>query len=110
VFNLVGAYLVEDGSIEPLNMFVVFYGTIFGAIEAGKALKFVSDINKGLSAADVLFKYLEQKSLIDTQADAGSDKKRTEIRGKIEFKNVKFKYPTRDQAIFKGLSFSCEPG
>lgn len=30
--------------------------------------------------------------------------------GKIEFKDVWFKYPTRKEWVFKGLSFIIEPG
>ena len=35
---------------------------------------------------------------------------KNEIKGKIEFKNVTFKYPTREEAILKNVSFTINPG
>jgi ABC-type multidrug transport system fused ATPase/permease subunit len=33
-----------------------------------------------------------------------------EFRGRIEFRNVSFKYPTRDAYVLKNVSFTVEPG
>lgn len=35
---------------------------------------------------------------------------RPEIRGEIEFRDVRFGYPNQDQEALKGVSFRCQPG
>jgi ATP-binding cassette subfamily C protein LapB len=35
---------------------------------------------------------------------------RRELRGEIEFRNVRFKYPERDDAVLEGVSFRIAPG
>lgn len=35
---------------------------------------------------------------------------RRELRGEVEFRNVRFKYPERDDAVLEGVSFRIAPG
>lgn len=36
--------------------------------------------------------------------------KLNDFKGNIEFRNVKFRYPTRKNFVFNGLSFNIKPG
>lgn len=56
-------------------------------------------------AARNIFNIMETEYKITQPTNA----KKPEINGKIEFKNVTFKYPGRDNYIFKDLSFTIEP-
>lgn len=68
---------------------------------------FYSELMKGLGASTRIFSLLEAKQSIEIP----KGKTLTPIRGKIEFTNVSFTYPTRqDVPIFSNLTFTVEPG
>lgn len=66
-----------------------------------------SDVKNGVEAAKRLFKILEYTPTIDVLSKEGH---RTEVNGKIEFKDVSFKYPNRNYQALKNISFVIEPG
>lgn len=73
----------------------------------------IGQIAKGMAAFDVLNGYLDRPSFIDAikmdEEKEGDSSK--EVKGKIEFKDVWFRYPTRKQEfVIKGLTLTIEPG
>lgn len=73
---------------------------MFGAQQAGNSQQFGPDMGKATSAAKKIFAIMDEPSKIDAIAIDEEGGKKTRIRpqdltGKIEFKNVWFRYPTR---------------
>ena len=77
----------------------------FGYIGTGLAFKFLPDFGRSLKAAHSVF------SLMDDQKVVFQSEKslKTKIFGRIEFKNVYFKYSGAIEYTLKGLSFKVSP-
>ena len=72
------------------------------------------DMGKAQLAATKIFKIIEQPSKINAIAmdkDSSLKKlKKEDVKGKIEFKDVWFRYPTRkNEFVLRGLSLTIEP-
>ena len=78
----------------------------------GNGLASVGDYKKATNAFKSLFSTLDTECLIDITEEENMNKiSAKDIKGKIEFKNVSFAYPTRkDQKILKNISFVIQPG
>jgi len=78
-----------------------------GAISRASALG--GDTNKAIDAAVSIFEILDSKSKIDYSNEEGVTI--ANVRGDIDFQNVRFKYPLRPNIqIFKDLSLSIPSG
>jgi len=71
-----------------------------GAFSVGNALPFLNSVSTAFGAASTIFDVIDNKPNIDPYSSRG--KKINKIRGKIEFKNISFTYPTRSS-----VSVSC---
>lgn len=84
---------------------------IFGGYAAGNVNHFMPDVVGGLKASEKVFKITDTPTKINTfeQKDKlGIDVKT--FNGKIEFKKVWFRYPTRPtEWVFKGLNLTINP-
>ena len=111
LFKCAGDWIL-DGSFDFQTMNLSMNVLIMTANGIGNGLQGVSDYSKASSAFKSLFGTLELESQIDTSEEANIHKQSAEnIKGKIEFKNVSFAYPTRpDQKILKNISFVIQPG
>ena len=104
------AVFLENGLLEdPEHMFKAIYCLLFGAYGAGQAQSFAPDIVKGISSSHRVFAVLDEPSTVDP-LDPQGQALPGRAQGRIEFKNVWFKYPTRSEWVFKGVSFLIEPG
>ena len=76
------------------------------------SIRGLSDYSKLKVAYKSIYKILNTESEINAFEDANKDKLfPTELKGKIEFKNVTFSYPTKpSQKILKNVSFVINPG
>jgi len=104
----------ETCSVSPENVFIALFAIFFGASHVGTALSMGPDIAKANIAATKIFRIIEQPTEIDAIAiNKDSTKKRItveSIKGKIEFRNVWFRYPTRkDDFVLKGLNLTINP-
>ena len=75
-------------------------------------LRNMGDSKKAKLAFKSVFRTLYTKSFISPLLNANKDKKSAkDIKGKIEFKNVYFAYPTKpDQIVLKNINFVINPG
>ena len=107
-----GAMVQKNVSgVDPEDVFVAIFSMMFGATQAGQAQQFGPDVGKATAAAKRVFKVMEQPSEIDAlEMDVKNDKRRLDsdkIEGKIEFKNVWFRYPTRKSDwVLRGLNLT----
>jgi len=100
-----GAYLVQskEAGVGELFSFVIYTAFIGGSI-AGLG-DIYSQLQRSIGASERILEILNQA---DEQTTASGSIKLT---GDIEFKNVSFSYPTRqDVEVLKGISFKIKPG
>jgi len=101
-------------SIKPENVFIALFAIMFGASHAGTATAFGPDMGKAQAAAERIFKIKDAPSQINAiEIDKDSSKIRLnldEIKGKIEFREVWFRYPTRkEDFVLRGLNITINP-
>ncbi|CAN6691266.1 unnamed protein product [Malus baccata var. baccata] len=93
-----------------LAYWYAFLILLFTACIIADAGSMSSDPSKGNSAIQSVFAMLDRKSKIDPNNQWGLEIKRR-IKGRVEFRNVFFSYPTRpDQMILKGLTLKIDVG
>jgi len=86
-------------------------GILYGAMGVGMASALTGDLAKAKVAAHEIFKLVDKKSLINGLEPVGSNLDVGSTVGRIEFKDVKFAYPFRqDVQVLKGVSFVLEAG
>lgn len=116
----IGIWFTQENFDEEENGFLVeadqinicIFATVFGALAVGTAGFFGPDYGKSCKAAERVFEVLEYKTKIDAIAMNENPmlKDPTNLSGKIEFKNVWFRYPyDPDNFVLRGASFVIEP-
>ena len=72
----------------------------------------ISDYSKAKNAFSSIFTILDAKTELDPFKEANEGKiEPNNIKGKIEFRNVNFAYPTKpEQKVLNNISFTIEPG
>ena len=108
-FFLAAVFLENDLLSGPNDMFKAIYCMLFGAYGAGQAQSFAPDIVKAIAASHSVYRILDEPTTCDPM-DPEGEMIKGKVNGKIEFRNVWFKYPSRSEWIFKGLSFIIQPG
>ncbi len=103
----VGALFIRDDGLSFQDMFQSIMAIMLACMAAGNALQFAPDVGAARSAAKSIFAILDTKPAIDI--DDPTQTVRTAVNGKIEFKNIWFKYPSREKQIFKGLNLVINP-
>jgi len=75
-------------------------------------LRGLAHISKAKKSFDSIFRILDTKTEIDSTEEGNKNKiSAKKIKGKIEFKNVFFAYPTKpDLNVLKGINFTILPG
>ena len=106
----VGALLIYKQTLLFPDMNKAIFCIIFSINSLGAVQMYVGDAAKSQEALVSLYKVINKKSAIDPLEERSAHKTE-KLSGKIEFKNVKFVYPTRPRhPIFKNLNFVIEPG
>ena len=107
----VGGNLFSKKEVSLSYMMRAIFIVLFTALGVGIAQAFVGDYQAAKHAIVSLYKVIDEPSLIDVAESEIKGIKKANYEGKIEFRNVKFAYPTRpDNLIFNGLSFIIYPG
>jgi len=115
MFLAAGMLMNYDDTIKSENLFMAVFCILFGASQAGNASAAGPDMGKAAGAAERIFKIVDVPSSIDAVSmDSDSTKKRIEkiedIKGKVEFRKVWFRYPSRkDDWVLKGLNVTINP-
>jgi ATP-binding cassette subfamily B (MDR/TAP) protein 1 len=115
----IGAKLMDSGVLDFETFNLVLWSMAFGASGMGMAANWVAAAGKGKAAAVRVFELFDRRPSIDVKPwnEDGSPRDTVvpnEVAGKkgeIEFRNVKFAYPTRKTArVFDGLSLKIPAG
>jgi ABC-type multidrug transport system fused ATPase/permease subunit len=105
-----GGRMVMHGEITvgELTSFLLYTAYVGGSLMGMSS--FYTELNKAIGASERVFDVLDSKPTIRFRPYALA-KQHEPIQGAVTFKDVSFVYPTRaDAVIFKGLSFSIQPG
>lgn len=91
-------------SIGEVVMYQTYFGTIVNQISA--ILGLLPIISKGLESVESVGDILLSNDI----EDEGKKEKIPEVKGKIEFRDVHFRYKDSEDETIKGLNIKIEPG
>ncbi|VDM09859.1 unnamed protein product, partial [Wuchereria bancrofti] len=109
-FIFYGAYLYQIRAVtNPGFIFAVANVIMFGSYYLGVlSPHLMAVLNARVAAADI-YKIIDRKPSIDSSSTDGIKLK--EVKGLVEFQNVKFSYPTsKEHLVLNGLSWIAKPG
>lgn len=90
------------------DIMTCFFGMIFGIMSLGQLSPQIAEMGRGKTSGKLAFDTIERIPQINQ--DANQNKKHN-IKGRIEFKNVDFYYPSRpEQKVLDNFSAVFEEG
>lgn len=101
-----GATLVDAGTMETGDLFSVYGFTMFGCMGLIMMQTTLNQEQKAMDSGARIMRLTETHPEIPF--DGGDIVE--DFKGHIEFRNVSFKYPTRDVYVLKNVSFIIKPG
>ncbi|XP_055939948.1 ATP-dependent translocase ABCB1-like [Argiope bruennichi] len=103
-----GAFLVAKNDMEPVNVYRVFFAMAFSAVAVGQWTLYLPDYAKAKLSAGLVFHLMNLVPNIDSSSEGGM---RPEVNGKIDFIDVKFRYPCRRNVqVLQGITLTINPG
>lgn len=88
-----------------------FFSFVGGFITAYMPLKNIANLNSklqlGMASWERIYQILEEKPTVVIKADTRNIDR---LDGSVEFRDVNYKYPSRDTQVLKNLSFRIKPG
>ena len=103
-----GGRLLAKGEYDVIAFFVTLIASMNSAESAGQSLSFGPNAAQATAAANRIIRMRETR--LPATYDEQDGIPEGEGGAKIELRNLKFKYPTRDAPVFNGLSFTIEKG
>jgi len=104
-----GAQRVSRQEFGTTAFFVCLFSVTFGSIQAGNVFSFVPDISSAKGAGNDIIRLLDLRPEIDAESTEG--RFLDNVEGRIEFKEVHFRYPTRPGVrVLRDLNLKVEPG
>ena len=104
-----GSRLVSEQKFGTFQFFVALQTTVFGSIQAGNVFSFVPDMSSAKGAAADIVDLIDSQPSID--ADSTEGKVPQNVKGRIRFENIHFRYPTRPGVrVLRDLNLTVEPG
>lgn len=102
----VGCYFINQGQLTAGTLFALSRAAFMVGMEINHILGTINQEQKSLDAASRIYEIMDE--IPSVPYDNGVTI--PGFRGDIEFKNVWFKYPTRDSWVLKDVSFRVEAG
>jgi len=106
----VGGNLYKKEKATFTNILRAIFTILFSALGIGIAQLFVGDYTAAKESIVNLQTILDTNSEIDVSDSEKIGFKKEHFEGKIEFKNVKFKYFGTKNLVFRNLNFTINPG
>ena len=101
-----GGKMVQEGDLQPGDLLSLFGYLLFGLVALVEFQGSVQGEQKAIASGGRILKL--SKRVPDINFDGGEQLE--DFKGEIEFRNVSFKYPSRDVYVLKNISFKIEPG
>ncbi|KAG0524983.1 hypothetical protein BDA96_06G016300 [Sorghum bicolor] len=92
-----GSRLVATGDIKGGDAIACFFGVMVGGRGLALSLSYFAQFAQGRVAAGRVFEIVDRVPDIDAYGGAG--RSLSSVRGRIEFKDVEFAYPSRPEAM-----------
>ncbi|XP_057376289.1 ATP-dependent translocase ABCB1-like [Daphnia carinata] len=107
-----GTYLIQNEDLPYKEVFKVCEALVFGMEMVGQTLAFTPNYGRAKTAAKRIFQLIECDPPDEETANNSSSKSDySEMEGKVEFRGVHFRYPTRPEgSVLRGLSTVIQPG
>jgi len=106
-----GGKLIKNGDMDFLDFMVVLFAIILSAMALGQSSAMAPDASKGKAAAKAIFQLIDHKPEFDSSSPEGKMIDHETFEGKVELKDLKFRYPTRpDAKVLRGLNLTIKPG
>ncbi|CAG8619895.1 11160_t:CDS:10, partial [Diversispora eburnea] len=106
-----GGTLVYDGKMTSGEVYYVVLAVILGAWLLGSASPSFTAIANARGAAYNLFNVIDRISAIDSDSKTGIILDKNSVKGRLEFKNINFFYPSRpDIQILKNFNLTIDSG
>jgi ATP-binding cassette subfamily B protein len=109
-----GASLLQSGriTIGEMTRFVLYTAFVAGAM--GQFAELYSQFQKAIGATHRVRELLQEEPEFIGKAPepaTGESVSRHALRGEVEFRDVRFRYPSRPEVeVLKGISFAVRPG
>lgn len=104
-----GTTLIIQEEYTIGSVLTVFFAVIIGAFSIGQTSPGIEAFSNARGAAFTVFNIIDNAPKIDSFSTAGFKPDR--IKGDIQFRNVKFTYPSRpDVQVLKGLNLTVPSG
>ncbi|KAL7835875.1 hypothetical protein SRHO_G00282220 [Serrasalmus rhombeus] len=104
-----GSTLILDKEYTTGMLLTVFFAVIIGAFGLGQTSPNVQAFSSARGAAHKVFSIIDHHPSIDSFSDAGH--KPDAVKGDIEFKNIHFSYPSRqDVKVLDGMNLKISSG
>uniref|UniRef100_A0A3B4E1T5 ABC-type xenobiotic transporter n=1 Tax=Pygocentrus nattereri TaxID=42514 RepID=A0A3B4E1T5_PYGNA len=104
-----GSTLILDKEYTTGTLLTVFFAVIIGAFGLGQTSPNVQAFSSARGAAHKVFSIIDHHPNIDSFSDAGH--KPDVVKGDIEFKNIHFSYPSRqDVKVLDGMNLKISSG
>ena len=101
----IAAVFTKKFHLDSQQVFAGCYVVFVGSIGAGVSLSQLPSISSAREAAKLIFGIIEEPSKIDpTQPGVENI-----THGRVQFKNVWFRYPTRKKAVLRNFNLTIEP-
>lgn len=101
-----GGKMVVDKELKPANLISVFGFMMFGSLGIIELQTSLQAEQKAINSGSRILRMIEHQSDIPFSGGETID----DFKGEIEFRNVSFKYPTRDVYVLKNVSFVIHAG
>ena len=101
-----GGKMVDKGELMTGNLFSVFGFMMFGSLGLIELQTSLQSEQKAISSGARILTMISHIPTIPFSGGETID----DFKGHIEFKNVSFKYPSRDVYVLKNISFEIKPG
>ena len=107
IFGLVfylGIVFMVRNNLQIDDVFTAIYAILFSGMTAGNNGHFMPDAAAAKHSAANIFQILDEKDEDQLQVETNSQMSKAPIQGHIVFKNVDFKYESRDHKVFENLN------
>lgn len=91
-------------------MFTSIFGIMFATMAAGFNQPYAGDIGQAKNAAKNIFEILDAPDEFQIEENSKRPHLKNPLKGDIEFRNIKFKYESRDKLLFENLNLMIFSG
>ena len=101
----IAAVFTKNYDLDSQQVYAGCYVVFVGSIGTGVSLSQLPSIAKARESAKLVFGIIEEPSKIDPKQEGSQQIS----HGRVEFKNIWFKYPSRRKAILRNFNLTIEP-